>query len=72
MKLLLGKSTIIPGWGLADPTEITLGESKSVWPSTTFKTAAVDVPFGNSGLETKTCTLMVAGFAWVGERPVAL
>ena len=31
--------------------------------STTFRTAEAEVPLGNRGLETKTCTLMVAGFA---------
>jgi len=68
---LLGNKTIRPGEGLVAPTEITPADSKSSCPSTTLRTAAVDDPFGNKGLETKTCSLIVAGFAWVVE-PVEL
>jgi len=67
VNLLLGNKTIRPGEGLVAPTEITPGDNRSVCPSTTFRTAAVDEPLGNSGLETKTCALMVAGLAWVVE-----
>ena len=63
VNLLLGNKTIKPGVGLVAPTEITPGESRSRCPSTTFRTGAVLVTLGNNGLETKTCTLMVAGFA---------
>jgi hypothetical protein len=73
VKALLGNSTIRPGVGAVDPREITFGEIRSVCPSTTFTTGALEAPLGNSGLETKTGTLMVAGFAIVFEPvPVGL
>src|SRR5450755_1399663 len=72
VNLLLGDRTIRPGVGLVAPTEITLGEIRSSSPSTTFRTGAVDVPAENNGLETKTCTRMVAGFASGGNPGVLL
>src|SRR6185312_5041149 len=71
VNLLLGNNTIKPGLLLVVPTEITAGESRSLCPSTTFRTGAVELPLGNKGLETKTCTLMVAGFA-PGVPPMGL
>jgi hypothetical protein len=67
VNLLLGNKTIKPGDVLVAPTEIAPGARRSSCPSTTFKTAAVDAPLGKRGLETKTCTLMFAGFASVVE-----
>jgi hypothetical protein len=71
VNVLLGKRTISPGVGALDPREITLGEIKSVSPSTIFKTGRLEVPVGERGLETKTGTLIVAGLATVFE-PVGL
>src|SRR5579862_6492836 len=70
VNLLLGNKTIIPGCGLVAETETTLGEIRSNWPSTTFRTPEVLAPLGNRGLETKTWTRIVAGFATVGDVPV--
>src|ERR1700680_5112832 len=71
VNFLLGNRTIGPGVGLVAHTEITLGESRSSCPSTTFRTGTVDEPLANKGLETKTCTLIVAGFA-TGPDPTML
>jgi hypothetical protein len=70
VNFLLGYKTIWPGVGLVAPTETTLGEIRSCCPSTTFRTGTADEPVENKGLETKTCTLMVAGFACVGKPGV--
>src|SRR6266446_3924602 len=69
---LLGNSTIMPGVGLVAPMETTLGEIRSSCPSTTFKTGTEPAPAENKGLETKTCTLIVAGFACGGNPRVLL
>ncbi len=46
VNLLLGNKTIMPGGGLVDATETTLGEIRSNWPSTIFRTPVVLVPAG--------------------------